>query len=68
MIFSTRSVMVLSGMALIGFAVGFGVGRETRKNSAEHVETSFENGEFTLTADVSGAVGDGIKDYFRELV
>ena len=60
---STSALLLAAGAVMVGFAVGFGVGRDTRRAMESHVDTSFEDGKLTLVADVSGALGQGLSDY-----
>lgn len=61
----TSSALYLVGFAVVGFAVGFGVGQKTREVGASNVTTNFDGGVVTIKADVAKAVTQGATDYIE---
>lgn len=48
---------------VVGFAIGFGIGQQTRKAAPSHVTTSFSGGTVTIKANIGGALERGVASY-----
>lgn len=60
--------ILLTGAAVfLGFALGFGIGQQTRKAAPSNVKTSYNDGKVTIEADVGQALETGVSDYIGSL-
>ena len=60
-------VTMTGAAVLAGFIVGYGIGQETRKATPSNVDTDFNNGVVTITANVTGALKGGISTWLGSL-
>ena len=57
----TLAVIVVTGAAaVVGFAVGFGIGKETRAAANSNVDASYNDGIVTIKADIATALKTGV--------
>lgn len=63
---ATFWTMVITG-AGVGFIVGYGIGQETKEVTPNHVNTNVSNGIVTITANVAGALSDGVTNWINKL-
>ena len=56
---------LVGGAVVIGFLVGFGVGKETRGATKNHIESEFDNGVLVVRANVGDAFSDGVANWLR---
>ena len=52
------------GATIVGFMIGFGVGKKTREATPSNVKTQYNSGVVTITADVGNALKQGALDFF----
>ncbi|WP_018014102.1 hypothetical protein [Teredinibacter turnerae] len=55
------------GAVLVGFAVGYGVGKETREATPSNVTTEYSGGVVTIKADVASAFKQGVSNWLSGL-
>ena len=54
---------IMGSISLMGFIVGYAIGKETRAATPSHIETELSDGVFTIKANVSGAVNEGVTNF-----
>jgi|GEM_PF-2900255 len=47
----------------VGFAVGLGVGKETREAAKSNVTTDYDGGVVTIKADLNGSLKQGVVNW-----
>jgi Na+/proline symporter len=57
-----KDLLIFAGFMAAGFLVGLSVGKKTRENAPNYVGAQVSGGVVTISADISGAVGAGLRD------
>jgi len=59
--------LMASTAVAVGFAVGFGIGKETREAADSNVTTDYSGGVVTIKADVGSALKAGVSSWAKSL-
>lgn len=68
MVKSNAIFWTMTGSAvLVGFMVGYGVGQGTKEATPDNVKAEVNGGIVTITANLAGALKDGIGNWLDSL-
>jgi len=60
--------LFVGGAVVMGFAVGYGIGKKAREATPSNVKTDYVDGVVTIKADVGAALSQGVDDWFDSVV
>jgi len=62
-----KQSLFLGASILLGFAVGYGIGKETKNATPSNVKTDIEGSVATITVDFGGALSQGVDSWFDSI-